>query len=266
MTLDMPKAQCLAMLDWFLLIGVNTVDIHLRVPKKRGARYDSPHWYWITDHNGIPLEVLRKKYLPWVRFMNSAGADIYIRPQRDSSHSLIFLDDIPLSKARRISQKYGSCVIETSPSNTQVWVSTTTSLTKNERKQAQYHLGLLGYTDPASVSGDHLGRVCGMKSQKHGCWVNYICGTDGDRYHPHPVQKSESLPPRGGVCLELLKNKLTSQSEKEFGWVLHQLRNGIPKKTISNDLENRAAIRGKRNPAPYVQRTIANAYKVVDMQ
>jgi len=262
-----PRMQTQTMLNWFEMAGIKSLDIHLRVPKTPGVRYDDPHWFWITEHEDTPVEAVHRELEGWLRHMNAKGADIYLRPHGRAPQPVIFLDDLELEKALRVSRKYRSCVIETSPNNTQVWVATARLLTPSERKQAQIHLRDLGYTDPGSVSGDHLGRLCGMKSQKRACWVNLVCGTEGACYLPRLREPPPSIP-QGGPCASKSKTVSLdlSTSAREFGWVLGRLRIGMPKEIVLSDLARQAEERGKRSPENYATRTIENAIKLLDMR
>lgn len=267
MTRHTPQTQTKTMLDWFESVGVKSLDIHLRVPKRPGVGYEDPHWFWITEHEDAPAESVHLELSGWLRHKNATGADIYIRPHGRVPQPVIFLDDIEIGTARRVSQKYSSCVIETSPGNTQVWVATAASLTPAERKRAQSHLCGLGYTDPGSISGDHLGRLCGMRSQKRGCWVNYVCGTKGLRYRPSLKDAPTSIP-QGGPCASKSKTVSLdlSTSAREFGWVLGRLRIGMPKEVVLRDLARQAEDRGMRAYEGYAARTIENAIKELDMR
>jgi len=265
MNLLPPQAQTEQMLRWFERIGVRSIDIHLRVPKMAKAAYDGPHWFWITEHEDEPIETASLHLDAWLRFMNARGADIYIRPHGRQAQPVLFLDDLEIAKAVRISQKYSACVIETSANNTQVWLATESALTPSQRAYAQRHLCGLGYTDPGSISGEHLGRMCGMKSQKRHCWVNHVSSTEGRRYHPSWNTASPSLP-QGGPCASKTRTESLdlSSSAREFGWVLGRLRIGTPKEIVFRDLVRQAEARGKRASRGYATKTLENACKVLD--
>ncbi len=75
--------------------------------------------------------------LPWARFENSRGADVYIRPERIASWPLVLLDDVEISLARRIAAKYAALCVRTSPTGgCHVWLRCTRPLGEGERRDA----------------------------------------------------------------------------------------------------------------------------------
>jgi len=267
MTRLSPRMQTQAMLSWFERAGVRSLDIHLRVPMRPGVRYDDPHWIWITEHEDTPIKSVERDLAAWIRHKNACGADIYLRPHGRVAQPVIFLDDIETHKALRISQKYNACIIETSPGNTHVWLATATPLIPAKRKAVQDHLCKLTSADPRSTSGNHLGRLCGVKSQKHGCWVNYLFGSDGARYCPTLLDNSPSLP-HGDLWASKKKSPSLdlSTSAREFGWVLGRLRIGTPRQVVQADLAKQAEERGVRASDRYAARTVENAIRLLDMR
>ena len=259
-----PAMQIHAMLLWFQQAGVSLFDLHLRVPRSPGTDYYSGDWFMITAHEEVDAERITGKLFHWLRYRNAMGADIFIRPCRLRAQSVLFLDDLPMHRARMVAGKYSSCVIETSPGNTQVWIAIDRSLLLSDRKRAQRRIASLGFSDPASISGDHLGRLCGMRSQKRKCWVNLIATTSGKKYSP--VMQGHSLPLGGGCASRKDDPAKGSPSEQEFGWVLGRLRCGISSEIVRNDLLKTATSRGKRNASAYVGRTMKNAEYLLDRE
>jgi RepB DNA-primase from phage plasmid len=258
---SMALKQLRRQIHWFCSNGIHHVDLAIRVPKQPGIDYRSPDWSW-RMHRNIVTDEIQKSWQAWIRHMNATGSDIYIRPHGEGSFAFLFLDDLPLEKARRVATKYASCIVETSPGNTQVWLLTTACLSKGERAQAQQHLRDLGCTDPGSVSGDHFGRLCGLKSQKRQCWVNLSTISSARRYDVVLTKSPPSFPlPEGGRrCASSLSS---SQSERDFGWVCGRLRAGHQVEQILLDLERKATERGKKNPKQYAQRTVINALRLI---
>ncbi|MBF0201902.1 MAG: hypothetical protein HQK66_11440, partial [Desulfamplus sp.] len=187
------------------------------------------------------------------------GSDIYFRPHRNNEHSALFLDDLSMAKARKVAAKYACAVVSTSYNNTQLWLGTAQPLSKEERKNAQKYLSDLGYSDPRSVSGDHLGRLPGFFSQKRHVWVNAVLFSSAQYYQP---QKTAAVPHMAMRARRRASWKGNpSQSEREFGWVMEMLRNGRSLDFITNHLTRTAEQRGKRNPEYYANLTIRNALK-----
>jgi hypothetical protein len=247
-----PQKQSEIMVKWFFDKGVSALDIHLRVPRNRQANYrNESDWLWITQHECLDMDRVLE-ILPWCRFKNRCGADIFVRPHRYHSQNLIFLDDLCFAQANKVAIKYSSLIVETSPKNTQVWMKINSPQPEKARGKIQQYLATLGYTDPGSISGEHLGRLCGFKSQKRNCWVNFNKYTDAGVYEP--LLLSNLSFPQGGACAKQERIE-TSQSEKDFSWVLRQARIGIPKKEIYDGLLSSAQARGKPSPQKYTKRT-----------
>lgn len=247
------------MLDWFFENGVTSVDVHLRSPKFKGAAYSSDNWVWLTHHEDLSLQQAQG-LLKWCRYKNYHGSDIYIRPFRHAEQPIIFLDDLSLLKASMVSDKYRSIVIETSPNNTQVWVALSKKLSEGNRKLVQQHIAELGFTDKGSISGEHLGRLCGFRSQKRNCWVKCIHNSYSIRYDP-PNLSTTSFPRRGACVKKILTGR--SQSEIDFSWVLSNARRGVSSEVLTNILASSAHAREKSAPLQYANRTVRRALKIL---
>ena len=255
------RTQTERQLLWFQEHDVQKLDLALRVPRQPGVDYHSDSWMWLRQNREVELDRLVKTLLPWARYMNTKGADVYVRPSPGVDGSILFLDDVPLQNALRVAKKYSSCVIETSPGNTQIWMATTRKLSIACKTAEQIHLCSLGYTDPRSTSGDHFGRLCGFLSQKRNCWVNFIMSTRGLRYEPILSAKQRSLPhPKGGGGRA---SSLGSASEKDFGWVCGRLRAGYLVSQVTYDLERSACVRGKKSPKQYANRSVQKALSMI---
>ena len=190
-----PKEQIQLFMEWFCRQGVNEFDIHIRLPKTEHEDYKTGQWLWLTHHECVTFEYIKVKLIKWLRHHNLNGADIFFRPHRNGDHKVIFLDDVPTLKAKSILKKYGACAIETHPGNTQVWLKVDSALNIEHRKQAQMILKNIGFTDPGSIAGDHLGRLCGFKSQKRKCWANLMGTSNSNPWCPN-LQPNVSLPVR----------------------------------------------------------------------
>ena len=249
-----PLQQMVFMIRWFFKNGATSLDIHLRCPKTKKASYFDDNWFWITRNENLD-ERKSLALLKWCRFQNMKGSDIYIRPHRHKSQPILFLDDLNIKRAIQVSRKYTSLVVQTSSDNTQVWIVTDYSLDEENRLRAQRYVANLGYSDKGSISGEHLGRFCGVKSQKRNCWVNIITHSSIKKYHP----KFDSPPSfsRRGACAYINPNN--SESELEFSEVLKRLRKGISTLEIELWLNQKAENRGKRHSQKYAQRTIEKA-------
>lgn len=250
----LPQNQMKTMFSWFHESGIKTYDLHVRSPLYKGVPYHSKEWVWLTHNENMTLnEILN--LVKWCRYKNLTGSDIFIRPHRRHPQPVIFLDDLPINVAYRILKKYRSLAVETSRNNTQVWLSVDRSLCESERKYAQQFLSNLGYSDRGSVSGEHLGRLCGVRSQKRLCWVNILSHSSGKMYSPS-IEPHLSFP-RRGACVNKITN-IRSESETDFVEVLKRLRNGESILNAKIWLTQKSEMRGKRMPQQYSDRTIKN--------
>ena len=198
--------------------------------------------------------------MKWCRFKNYKGCDIFIRPHRHDKQPIIFLDDLSLEKAIRVSKKYRSLIIETSQDNTQVWISLEKSLCESDRKLLQQHISTVGFTDQGSISGEHFGRLCGFKSQKRNYWVRHIKASSSKRYRPPTLRASPF--PQGGACAKI-RPEGSSLSEKDFSWVLSETRKGVPSDKLISSLARSAEARGKPAPMKYAVRTVRRALEIL---
>lgn len=251
-----PEHQQSQFLKWFADIGVYSFDVQLRVPNS------NHQWTWLPAHKNVSIGYYFLKLARWGRYMNSKGGDLFLRPHGEVAHSVLFLDDLPVDKAMRVADKYSACVICTSENNTQVWLATDRKLCKDQRKEAQSFLRDVGYTDPGSISGDHLGRFCGVKSQKRNCWVNLLTASHCGRYSP--ILPPNFSCPVGQACVSSSQAVGPSQSEQDFGWVIGMLKSGVSAREATERLEAKALHRNKRNPTDYAKRTIMKALQVLN--
>jgi hypothetical protein len=285
-----PMDQIQTFLKWFSHQGVNAFDIYVRKPKSSKEDYKTGKWIWLNYNENVSADYIQNKLMMWIKYENAKGSDIYFRPYRDGKHAVIFLDDVPCDKALNVAKKYTACVVETSCNNTQIWLAIDKPLDKNDRKLAQRFLKNKGYTDSGSISGDHLGRLCGVKSQKHASWVNLIKTSivkpyfpvfENDESHLFPpteniisVYNTEKMNKQkiedkiGGQCaLKIIPaGNDTSASGKEYGWVLGMLRNGIDHVRIKEKLLHVATKRKKGNADKYVEYTLQKAINILNIK
>jgi hypothetical protein len=256
-----PIDQIRAFLAWFCCLGIDSFDIHVRMPRMPGQDYKTGEWVWLTNHEDMTCGHIISRLVGWMRQKNANGSDIFFRPHRGGRHNVIFLDDIPTNRARAVLRKYGGCVIETHPGNTQIWLKVDRKLTAPERKRAQIILRDLGFTDPGSVSGDHLGRICGFVSQKRKCWVNLVGTSDMKPWSPD--MRISSCLPAGRACASKKEcsNSFrdTSASGREWGWVMGMLRSGMNPGIVLERLAGAAQKRGKNNAVRYARHTVQKA-------
>ena len=199
-----------------------------------------------------------EKSMGWGGVKNQSGRDVYIRPARGRSWPVVFLDDLPPTKARAIANKYAAMVIETSRDNCQVWVRTLRPLSEAERAAVQKALVVLSGADPGSVSGDHFGRAvgyCNRKTGRNDFLVRILAAAAGAALDPAPHLVEASAPPApAGRAARAAGGGEQSESEKEFryalarlGWAKRRGRDPVGElEYLVANIADRAVERGKR--------------------
>lgn len=247
------SAHTAAQLHGWAQAGIDRADLAIRRPDGTMLRqHDCP----LAD---LPL--------PWARAHNVRHAEIYIRPARGYSWPLVFLDDVPLQKAQSIARKYAAVVVHTSPSGgCHLWLRVAATLDEHQRYQAQRWLAPRVGADPGSVSGEHLGRLAGMKNHKrHGVWVNTLdcTNTHAPPWDPTPaLQPTPSRrPPVPTFSRTGPKGLDHSESGREWGWVCGALEAGVSPDTVYRKLFERASRRRARDAGRYASYTVERAIR-----
>lgn len=248
------------MIDWWRDVGVDRIDVAVRRPPP------APHgerrlWLWQRAICVVDLP----RVLPWTRAQNARKADIYARPARGSSWSVVFLDDLARSAALDLTARHPGLCVHTSPEGgCQVWLRCEQPLDEIGRYRLQKHLAVVHGGDPGSVSGEHLGRLAGYRNWKRqGPWVNVLAATlDGpalpalqitERSNPIPAPRQSQSRTQGHAGAD------TSESAREWGWVVGALQAGLQPETVYHRLLARARPRRGADAERYVQRTIEQA-------
>jgi hypothetical protein len=125
---------------------------------------------------------------------------------------MLFFDDVRLEIIEKIKKR--ALVVETSRGSFHVWIPINRPLAESERRFEQTRLQPLLKSDPASTSGEHFGRLAGLKNHKRGgVMVRVIKKVDGPllRIPPAPAPAPEgaspvppSPPPQGGRVFQNL--------------------------------------------------------------
>jgi len=169
--------------------------------------------------------------------------------------------------ARLIAGKYDALVVETSKEGgCHVWLTCSTFLDEDHRRRAQRWLAHRIGADPASTSGEHLGRLAGFKNfKRHGNWVNVIASSWKKRkwlaVTPRQSRQSRQLIERaGGVRTTSDSSKVdSSRSAQEWGWVCGRLENGFAPRQTYHLLVERARTRRGHDAERYARRTVKRA-------
>ncbi|MEA3276919.1 MAG: DNA-primase RepB domain-containing protein, partial [Pseudomonadota bacterium] len=229
-------AQTTAMLRWWARAGIDSADLAARRPD--GAML----WQFDCALADLPL--------PWARAHNVKQADVYVRPARGGTWSLIFLDDVAPAMARRIAAKYASLLVRTSPAGgCHLWLCVAVPLDEQQRYRAQRWLVPRVGADPGSVSGEHLGRLAGMKNWKRkGVWVNIIpqANVRQPAWDPAPALRASAprhtRPIVSSSCAGTGSSD-QSQSAQEWGWVCGALEAGASPDAVYRQLVHHASQR-----------------------
>ena len=176
------------------------------------------------------------------------------------------LDDVTLDNAQRIARKYAAMVVHTSPcGGCHVWLRLTTALDERQRYQAQRWLAPRVDADLGSVSGEHLGRLAGMKNHKrNGVWVNLLdCpNTLAPPWDPTPALQATPNDNRCPVATHGHHRSTgvdRSESGREWGWVCGALKAGISPDTVYRQLLEHASDRRGHDAERYASYTIKRA-------
>ncbi len=136
-----------------------------------------------TVDEALIIKLWDEKLLPWFKFENTKNnANIWVRPEPESAHPWLFIDDVPKGMAKKIANNYQCIVVETSPNNCQIRLVSNCDLSKEQRTDVQRSLvKLLGASaDSGSIAGCKWGRLPGFRNKKPGKngWTNLISVPD----------------------------------------------------------------------------------------
>ncbi len=235
-----------AMLGWWCDVGIARADLAVR--RADGAM--------IWQRNRLVEELP----LPWARAENAAGADIYVRPARGSLWPFVFLDDVGEPMALAITRKYRALAVQTSPAGGfHVWLATTRPLDEVRRRDAQRWLADRVHADPASTSGEHLGRLAGFRNWKRaGVWVNVVADSRScPSWIPNVPDPCHRARPRRLRTTSAIGR--SSDSELEWAHVCTALEAGCPTETVYAWLLDRSRPRRGADAERYARRTVERA-------
>ena len=244
-----------AMLHFYQHHRIETLDLAVR--RAQGAMI------W---HHQQPLHRLP---LAWLRAENLQRSECYLRPARHQPWPIVFLDDLPPARALRLAHRYAALVVQTSSTGgCHLWLVLTHALDQRQRYLVQRWLIPRLKADPGSVSGEHLGRLAGMRNWKRqGCWVNVLNPYPGPKpaWDPTPALRESSASPSPADRPDSTLNtrdsptRDTSPSAREWGWVCGALQAGVPPDIVYQKLVQRASLRRGRDAERYARYTLRRA-------
>jgi len=247
-----------AMLAGFRAAGVDRVDLAVK----------NPDGTMLWQRNR-PLENLP---LAWLRAANASCAEIYVRPARGCDWPLVFLDDVAVAVAMEAIYRHGGLAVMTSArGGCHLWLPCGRPLDEASRSRVQRWLAGKFGADPASISGEHLGRLAGFKNWKRcGCWVNVLgCAMD-----PTNSWRGLEIPPgildgkeEPQVCKagpgksvpRSSSGRDTSPSGMDWAWVCNMLEAGMDPEAVRRNLIATARSRRGSDTERYAQKTVERA-------
>jgi len=244
-------------LGWWGEAGVGQADLAVR--RSSGAMI----WHRDLSLRSLPLS--------WARAENVRGAEVYVRPARGYRWPVVFLDDVTAPKAVGIARKYDALLVQTSPAGgCHVWLSCSLALAEDTRRQVQGWLARRIEADPASTSGEHLGRLAGFRNWKRGgTWVNVLeARRGGGPWEPRvdEICRSRRAARAKQACGEAVQGSEradTSESGREWGWICGMLQAGDDPRLAYSRLVDRARPRRGDDAERYARRTVARALERV---
>lgn len=234
------------MLAWWAAGGVDRADLAAR--QMDGV---------MIRHLDLPLDKLP---LAWAGATNVRGADIFVRPARGHSWSLVFLDDVAEALARRIAGKYAALVVHTSAEGgCHVWLRCDRSLDEPQRRAAQRWLAEQCSADYSSTSGEHFGRLAGFRNHKRdGTWVNVLAASAQPAWtvcHTAatgtPAARPRDYSERNGPD--------RTPSGRDWAWACAALESGCAPADVVDWLTESARDRRGLRARGYAERTVRKA-------
>jgi hypothetical protein len=236
--------------------GITRADLAVRTP--------SAMMLWFPDRSldQLPLGLARAR--------NAHGADVYLRPARGYPWPMVFLDDVAPAMAQRVAKHYAVLVVRTSIlGGCHLWLPLTRALDERQRAQVQRWLIPRVGADPGSVSGEHLGRLAGMKNAKRGGeWVN-VLHRPGPRervWDPTPALPTTAAPRAKPPARKQDSRAPSSagdgsESAREWGWVCGALEAGLSPTMVYQRLLERASARRGADAERYARYTLSRALR-----
>lgn len=139
-------------------MGCEVFEVGLFNPKATGSEPVMIPRTWDTD------ALLRS--VPWLKYQNRNGRNIYVRPQGE--HRLSLIDDLGASGIQNMKASgfTPAVVVQTSPNNFQAWIKHPEVLDKETSTAAARALAQRFGGDPGAADWRHFGRLSGYSNRK----------------------------------------------------------------------------------------------------
>jgi RepB DNA-primase from phage plasmid len=176
------------------------------------------------------------KSVPWLRYQNSVGRNIYIRPKGE--HDLSMVDDLTKEAVSAMKEAgfNPAVIVETSPGNYQAWLKHRERLSKELSTSAARALAQKFGGDRGAADWRHFGRLAGFANRK----VKHFDASTGLYPFVRLIETAGGVYPEAERFLAGLKSDLERRhAERE------QLRQRAKAVTIRpQDLKNIDVFRG----------------------
>ncbi len=142
-------------------MGCEVYEIGLFKPHVPGSGSREPEMLPRTWDSATLL-----KSVPWLRYQNSQGRNIYVRPSGE--HRLSMVDDLSADAVKRMrAEGFGpTLVVETSPGNYQAWLNHGQVLPQRVSTIAARTLAAKFGGDKGAADWRHFGRLAGFTNRK----------------------------------------------------------------------------------------------------
>ena len=157
----MKNRTLLAVEQQIAAMGCEVYEIGLYKPHVSGTDTREPEMLPRTWDRATLL-----KSVPWLRYQNSQGRNIYIRPKGE--HHLSMVDDLTTGTIKRMkAEGFGpTLVVETSPGNFQAWLNHGQILPQRLSTLAARELAEKFGGDKGAADWRHFGRLAGFTNRK----------------------------------------------------------------------------------------------------
>jgi RepB DNA-primase from phage plasmid len=144
----------------------------------------------------------------WLRWQNSQGSNIYIRPAGE--HHLSLVDDLAWAAIERMKLEgfAPAAVVETSPGNFQAWLNHGEMLQKELSTKAARALAQRFGGDPGAADWRHFGRLAGFTNRK-----SKHRQPNGLYPFVHLIEGTGIAYPRAGELVAQLRQEMVYEAE-----------------------------------------------------
>lgn len=167
------------------------------------------------------------KSVPWLRYQNSQGRNIYIRPKGE--HHLSMVDDLTADAIKRMKAEGYSpvLIVETSPGNFQAWLNHGQVLSQRLSTLAARALAARLGGDKGAADWRHFGRLAGFTNRKE----KYRTPNGGYPF----VRVYEDYPPRSYPSAGDLLSKITDEFRSERSTICTKLEPQSDRRLLTID-------------------------------